>query len=60
MAIDHGLPPPSKAIFKFLLNVVLSSHAGKPPGIAATLQTFNSVKHDVVAACSLEKPTTDY
>lgn len=58
--IDQGRPPPSNAIFKFLLKVELSSHAGRPPGIAATLQTFNSVKHDVAVACSLEKEGFDF
>jgi len=52
--MDHGRPPPSKAIFKFLLNVGQSSHAGKPPGIAAARHTPKSINVAVAIACSLK------
>lgn len=43
------------AIFRFFLKVGVSSHAGRPPGIAADRQITKSLRIAVVAECSLQK-----
>lgn len=39
--------PPKMAIFIFFLNVGVSSHAGRPPGMAADRQMTKSLSVDV-------------